>query len=454
MPKEALLEAMCAFSLATSSSAADVLRHFQHLRFEAMNERMAASSEEGMLTALRLYVKTLRDIQGIVPTPLAQALQQLKAVPIFKARDVGAQMELNLDTHERWLGDDVKTFTPYVRHDDLSRVEAEKMLKGWARNAVSAFLRRLKERMQVVVDVGQVMKMRREVLELWLSQHQRSVGVDSAEILDGLREVFVDRAVLLIETKVKALSTIREIVSSIIKQWRPGVTDALPSLWSPSMTSMVTSNGAQKFRTKLIDLSSGKNEALSDICAAYETWLHTVSAIEQTIQDAKSIRWTDDINDVEDDDDILDNKQTLLSSDDPQTLSKTLHENLNTAYFHLETSLSTTASTLDNPNQGPQSIFLLRTWRTIRQSLPRSYRNTNLGLDAIRQLLSTVAKTTLSAPLSACSTRLAKLATANRKPKFAARALWEGNPELPVLPSPWGVSAAAGDCAGDGGAGE
>lgn len=169
--RDTLLEAMCAFVLATSSSPTDVVRHFHHLRLEAITEYMQHNpgKQHGTLQGLRLYMKTLKDSQALLPAQLAHALERLKAVSIFKSKELRNLIELNLDMYERWIDDDIKTFTPYIRHDELSRHEAEKLLKQWARTAVSSFLYGLRERAQKVRDPGELMGLRKEVLELWLS---------------------------------------------------------------------------------------------------------------------------------------------------------------------------------------------------------------------------------------------------------------------------------------------
>ena len=434
--RELLVEAMCSFALATSSSPTDVVRHFHHLRLEAIREQMdeAAQKQDHVLAALRLYVKTLRDTRAIAPGQLSLALQSLKAVPLFRSQEVYDQMELNLDIHERWIGDDIKTFTPYIRHDDLSRGEAEKMLKVWAKSAIKIFLQGLRERIQTVEDAGQLMHLRREVLRLWLSQHQYSLGIDSTEILDGLRDVFGSHAVVIIQRRAQGLKTVGLSAVKIIDDWRPGVTDDLPSLWSPTMTSVETNMGAKFFRQKVMDLSTGKTDTLKEVNSKYQTWLLGIENIEKIIQETKSMHWDDDMDDMDDEDDLLDNKQILLGEDDPRLLSDALRDNLITAFAELAKHLGHTASNLKRPHEGSQAVFLLRIFREIRQHLPSSFSSNEFGRETIQNLFQIVAATTLILPLERCSRRLSSL---QKGTKFPARALWEGDPELPVLPSPW-----------------
>ena len=434
--KDALMEAMCAFTLATSSGPVDVVRHFHHLRLEAVSEYMreAAREHRNMLTALRLYLKTSRDTQAVVPIQLSQALGKLKAVPIFKGRDLYDLIELNLDVHERWVGEDIKSFTPYVRHDDLSKIEAEGTLKQWAGQGVKAFLEGLKGTIRHVQDLKELMQLRRQALELWLGQHQYSLGIDFAEVLDGLRDVFNEQAKAVIHARVTKLKGVGSAVEHVIRDWQEGVSDALPSLWSSSMTSMDTNNGAKAYRQRLMDLSTGKSQPLQDITAQYNAWSQGIQTVEQMVKQLKATKWAEVVDDADDEDDLLSSKQILLSEDDPRALEDTLRDSLSDAFAQLETSLSSIASKISSEQQGHQTTFLLRTWREIRKSLPQSFGNPNIGNDTILNLLTILAKIALSSPLNKCSRRISKIPHATHLP---ARQLWEGDPELPVLPSPW-----------------
>ena len=312
----------------------DLVRHFHHLRLEAIVECMGEDSEsqDSMLQALRLYVKTLRDSQTLVPGQLAHALERLKMVSIFKSQDLYSLMALNLDVYERWIGDDIKTFTPYIRHDDLSKVEAEKLLKQWARTAVSRFLDGLRVQIQDVQDPVRLTELRKEVLKLWLSQHQRLLGIDSAETLDGLRDVFNKQAISIIRKRVSVLERVGATIHQSVKDWRQGQSDVNSSLWDPSTTSMDVANGGKRFCDTITDRLQGKNEPLRRVSIEYTQWLDSVSSIEIMIKSLRESKWEDAIDDVDDDDGLLDDKQILLSEDDPRLLQEALASALIEAY--------------------------------------------------------------------------------------------------------------------------
>ena len=436
LSRDDLVEAMCAFVLATSSSPKDVIRHYHHIRLEAISENMGLGGDghDSVLLALRLYVKTLKDTHAVIPTQLAHALERLKSVSLFKSQDVYSLIELNLDVHERWIGDDIRTFTPYIRHDDLTKAEAERSLKQWAKSAFGSFLAGLRNRIQDVEDPGRLIDLRRQVFELWLSNHQHSKGVDSAETLDGLRDVFNLHSTRVIQSRASKLDRVGLIVKDVLQTWQPGVSDLTPSLWDTSMTSMEFENGGKPFRERLATRLTSKNEPLNRVSLEYGYFLESIANLEEMIKKLQSFRWADDVDDVDNEDELLDNKQVLLSEDDPRLLQEELNSALHEAYTELQVMLYRLHDKFEKTESGQQAAYLIRVWRELRQHLPNSYQNAKLGSNSIPKLQHTIADEALRMPLERCSKRIAKLSQAKL---LQARPLWEGDPELPVLPSAW-----------------
>ena len=434
--RDVLVEAMCAFSLATSSSSKDVTRHYHHIRLEAISENMGQGGygHDGMLLALKVYVKTLKDTQAVIPVKLAHALEGLKSVPLFKSQDVYSLIELDLDVHERWIGDDIRTFTPYIRHDDLSEAEAERSLRQWAKTAFGSFLAGLRNRIQDVEDPRRLIDLRRQIFELWLSNHQHSTGVDSAETLDGLRDVFNVQSTCLIRIRTSKLVQVSLAVKNVLRDWQPGVSDLTPSLWDSSMTSMEFENGGKPFRERLATRLAGKHDVLNRVSLEYVSYLESIEDLEEMIKKLRETRWVDEVDDADDEDDLLDNKQVLLSEDDPRLLQEELNTALHGAYTELQELLYKLPDQFETTYNGQQAAFLIRVWRELRHHLPKSYQNAKLGKGSIPSLQHTVADEVLRVPLERCSTRIAKMSQAKL---LQARPLWEGSPELPVSPSAW-----------------
>jgi hypothetical protein len=97
-----LVESMCAYALATSSTPTDVLHHFLKMRLDRMNSELKAGGDELAkhgISALKLCIQTCLDTQTIFPRRLADALGKLKAHPLTQDPDVRGLYELNLDVH-------------------------------------------------------------------------------------------------------------------------------------------------------------------------------------------------------------------------------------------------------------------------------------------------------------------------------------------------------------------
>ena len=433
---EGLLEGMCSFSLATSSSPTDVLRHFLHVRLEAMSRqsRRQGSNRENILCTLRLYVRTLQDTKAIIPEELAAALGKLKSTPIFRSQDLYSLPELNLDVHERWIVGDIKLFTPYVQHDGLQTSEAQALLGQWAKLAFSTLRNGLQSLLEELSDPLTIVGLRKQMLDFWLSKHRHLPGVEAFVVLDGLRDTFNDRFVSLIQDLSKILNHIGSTIEITLRDWQNNVSDLMPSLWDLELTSMGTVKGGKAFREALVTRNYGKNNNIQIISRQYTSWLGRIEVFEDVIKKLKETRWEDGIDDIEDDDDGLDNKQILLSEDDPRVLQEQISRSLDTAFSVLEDSINQYALDLDGADGGQKAVYLLRVLREFRQHMPKSCRNVKVGLGSVHKLHQVVSDAAIEGPWVSCKQAVTK--SIQRK-KLPGRPLWEGDPELPVLPSPW-----------------
>lgn len=431
----ALIGAMCAFSLATSSSPIDVLRHFHHARLEAMSEQVRIeSNNQGILGAMQVYIRTLRDTRASFPTVIAQALENLKSRPLFQSYDLHALIELNLDLHGRWIGDDIRTFTPYIRLDDLQRSKSEEVLRQWARRGLSSLIDDLRQNLDILADTLKVMDLRKQLFELWFSSQHQCKGIDPLEVVDGLRDAFNSRWKSLIQTQTQSLEEVGSTIRIIAESRSNGIARDCQSLWDSSILCMDITNGAKAFRESLIARYQGSNEAFQLVSEKYTEWLQQAQNIEATIAMAGAIRWEDNMADLDDVDDILNDKQTLLSEDDPRSLQEHYSNAVQTAFGELEISIDAVTKILVENKDGQTAVFLSRCWRDLRQRMPSGYGDHTLGLVSIAQLQKVLVIAALDIPMQHGQHRITK---ASRASKVPGRLLWDGDPPLPILPSPW-----------------
>ncbi|KAI4233066.1 MAG: hypothetical protein LQ349_004619 [Xanthoria aureola] len=434
-----LVEAMCAFSLATSSSSADVLRHFHHVRQSAVSELgQRADDDQRVSKSLQLVVKTLRDCQTIIPAQLARALETLKTTPLMEGLDVRSLRELNLDLHQRWLGDDINDFTPYIRHDDLQKTEANPLLEQWAKTAFSSFLGDLRKMVEKVENPAVVVQLRQELLELWLSTKRHSVGVGTFDILNGIRDAFNNRLKYLIHQQSANLRDVSASLDALLENWNRALADTCPPMWTDSIISSDIGTGGKFLKDELSRRAYSRTEPVRTASTIYTTWLDDINSLERLITQLGESKWADELDDMDDDDDTVEGLHNMLSEDDPHLLHKTFEDDLEDSFRMLCDRMNDYAKNLQTYDgegtSAQKSAFLLRVWRDIASRLPSIYRDVPFESPFTPLFQTQVSKTVLQKPIAHCDKRISKRL---QDKQFQARILWEGNPPLPVLPSPW-----------------
>ncbi|APA15373.1 hypothetical protein SS1G_09028 [Sclerotinia sclerotiorum 1980 UF-70] len=432
--REDLVQALCAYSLATSSGAKDVLRHFLNVRGEAMalafeDEEESNQETSGVLRALEIYTRTLLDVQALVPSRLSQALAALKTKPLLKDESIRDLEGLRLDVCERWFGDEILYFTPYVRHDDLEGSLAVETLRGWAKKASEVLLEGFTKTLQGGLDFKVVVELRTKILEVWIRDGGKARGFDPSILRDGLRGVVNERLVELLETRVGKLHLVGTEIESTLATWEKWITDHHASLWDEDMMATELSNGGNMFKQDILARTFGRNDAVSRVVNSFQTWRHLIKEIGTVIDELKKQRWDDDLEDIEDEE-SLESRQNLLSKKDPQMLQDHLDSSLEKAFQELHTKITTLVEQYkDSEHIGKISMYILRILRDIRAELPTNPSLQQFGLSLIPLLHESLASTVSENPISS-------LAKSLKKKKVAGRALWEGTPELPIQPSP------------------
>ena len=437
-----LLEAMCAFCLASSSSPTDVLKHFHRIRLEAIKGGIYEGHDLQTSTflALRLYLNTLKDTTAYVPERLANHLREIKSLPLFKSKDISSLLHFNLDVHGQWLGDDIMMFLPYIRYDELQRLETQRLLRSWAPKAFSLFIDRLRNELRSIDDPKTLAKVREQLLKLWLSSPRFLTTDDASKNFDKLRDTFNSTFIVLVQSHVSSLSNLTLNIIRTLNGWQHNKSTSSPTLWNSSMTAMDISGGGRSFIESIIARVNGRNAILLETLKEYTSWSQRVGAIERVIQDMKNIRWDEVANDFgaeddeEDDDESLNDKQSFLSKDDPSFLHDEFKRSIEASFEKLQDSIHTQAERLKGLDRQAQIVYLLRLLREIKQYLPPSYHSIELGVDSILKLQKALGELIIEVPWKHCQRQITK---STHTGYVINRSLWEGDPELPRVPSSW-----------------
>lgn len=444
-----LVESMCAYALATSSTPSDVLKHFHKVRKEKMVSEIRKGGDELAkrgISALRLCIQTCQETQTIFPRRLAEALAKLKAHPLIQDPEVRGLYELNLDVHDRWMGDEVRNYTPWPRHDELQRPEAEKILHRWSKDTISAFLKEVKVALQDEDRLAEVANLRQELIETWMLSGPRMAGVKFANILDDLRDTMNDRLEVIVRARTQSLQgVVSQLTAGLHSQGR-SQDQSTASLWSTTADGKDLSNGAQSFKTAILNAHQGRDQGVLDVAAAFDRWMDSVLEVKGIVKSMKEARWDDtfaeDIEEASDDDDFGESKQTLLSADDPKLLEDVTQEAIEHSLQSLGKSLSQIArSAIDVKNDGfvQKALFILRVVRDFGDRISRLRLQersptfpTPFTSEILQPLHTIVAAHVAQLTISAYESSL----QSSVKHSSQTHILWEGHPPLPSQPSP------------------
>jgi hypothetical protein len=429
---------MAAFSLATSSTPSDVLQHFLKIRLRAIQWHLEQAEDirAHAIKAMHLLLTTLRNSQAIFPKRLADTLVRLKDLPLIKQADVQSVTELQLVIHSHWLADELKKYTPWPRHDELQKLEADRIVRSWAKSAQKAFVAGLKHALENVTDFENILTIRQQLFEAWPWTDNRLPGLHSADVIDELREAFNDRLTTIIEMQVAGLRLVcksaRELISSLSASPAASTT-----LWGASLTELDVGAGGLQYKTAVLTSYNGIDASTSPPIKAFDNMIISIKRIQADLKQMREVHWDDELGG---DDDELDSRQTLLSEDDPRTLGECLNRVLKTEADSLFTDFGVLVQQVcTSPDKAANAVALVRIFRELsKRSASQDKLLADIALPlttsrgVVKPLHSNVAAAVSVLPGALVEKSLARLM---KSPVVIGKALWEGKPPLPVQPS-------------------
>lgn len=417
-----LVNALCAYALLTSSTPKEVLRYFLQVRLQRLENLADAPGEEAMLQMLEVYSQTLLDSRDVFPRRFADALGQLAKAPLLQDEQVRSIPELNIDVYGSWIASDIKTFTPWVRHEQLTSTEVSEALASWSNHAQECVVEGLREFLQSQDDARAVVSARQKIVSRYLGLSGKLAGSNHGEAVDGVRLALVE--------KVKTLAVRAGAVPNVFESAKHLPTIAMnakptTSIWDLATKDFDLSHGAVPFRNAILHQRHGRNESVNASIQQLDIWTTNVHAILELIDDMRSSRWDDDIDlDLED----LDDKDVLiarLSKEDPEAVLTSLRDST-------LRSIKTLAESVTSADVAPEdAAFHLRVWREIERRRRTLHSRLDLPLPTpnLTHLYRTLSQT-VSRPA------IEKFIAAAKGRSYIPAKLWDGSPPLPTQPLP------------------
>lgn len=418
--KGVLGNGLCAYALITSSTPKEVLRYFLQVRLQQLESIADLPSEGSMLRMLELYSQTLLDSRELFPRRFAEALAQLAKAPLLRDDQLRLALELNIDAYSVWISPDIKTFTPWVRHEQLASTAVSEALAAWMSHAQKCVLEGLQEYLQSQDDARVVVSARQKIVSRYLALSSKLRGSNHREAIDGVRIAFL--------TRLKTLATNAGVVANVFQHEQKstsGTTATSMSIWELATQDFDLSHGAVPFRDAIIQQRHGRAEAVKSAAQKLDTWTSNIHIILELVDEMRGSRWDDDIDldldDLDDNDVLMGN----LSKKDPEDVLIELRKST----LQSVKSLANTVSS--GSVEAEDAAFYLRVWREVDRrrraldsrlelsiptpNLQALYRNIsqNVSRDAIESYIN-----------------------AARKQSYVPVKLWDGSPALPTQPMP------------------
>jgi hypothetical protein len=434
---ESIIESLAAFCLVTSSSSDDAIHHFHQVRLDVITSHLD-SSRENIPKALQLFIRTLQNSKVLRSRQFSDVLSKLKTRPILSDPDVRSLDGLEIEVLGRWAAPEVINFTPWIKLSELGRSEGLQSIKEWSLQAFSKFAEGTQKALAQSNDFPELLSLRIDTIEPWLSSWGSTITHGSEDVLERLRKIFNDHLTRILTTQVQTIDDIAGQISSTVSKWESSEHASVGSLWDSDLIAADFSNGAAVFKHAVGDRLLGRDYDVSAVLSKYQSWLVSVQELNESIEALRRLKWTDVLvgGEVEDEDiDVT----PRLNDEDPRTLSKALHSAVGQAYQNLQDSFHDAFKPFGSSHLSQKATFLLRLVRLVRREIPSGFIAKDFLFSSqltpkLQHLLATdiVAHTGSLAFVSSFS----MAPKADKRRVVPGRSLWEGDPPVPVQPSP------------------
>jgi len=442
-----LIDSICAFCIVTISSSSDAIRHFHDLRLDEIR-RLSDESEKGLdgaLVGFDYYLQSLRTTTKLLGREFSDVVRDLRSKPLLQSSDIQALEDLDIATTRQFIPPEILNAVPWIKQPDGRGGEAASVLEEWSKVAFGEVCLRLKTTIEVIPNTSELLKFRAQMLQIWLPISFSTSTHSNSGLFEALRTIFNTRLKHLLHAKAESLSAIASEVESALKKGNDkSLVSSLP-IWDHDFVTSSLGKGAISYKKQLMDRHLGQSKPTKSILKSLQHWTAAMSTSLENIQQLRTTRWNDVIEEDDDDDDDDDDEeddrteQTVrtLQKDDPDLYEQEHNSALRTATQQFQARIKSAAENLTNTETG-KAIFLLRTIRAIHShlstfSIQQQQQDLTIltsSASLLHCLLATTTTTTLLSPLKPSSLR-----PSMRKLK-AVTHLWAGNPPLPTHPSP------------------
>jgi conserved oligomeric Golgi complex subunit 1 len=366
----AIVNASCAYCLATSASFQDVFKHIQRLRLDRLRKSLSHTAliDQHVVDALRYYVASLRLMAGLTGRTMNDALGNLQKRPILQEPSIVELDILDLKGFGALIPEEIESFIPYFKRSPFSTSGIRENLIEWSSDACPVIAGGLERLLSEQTSIDSILAIRKSLFATLLPFHFSLPG--STSMHETLNRVLSQRVEELCMAHIKELRNLAADISvSVITE--PKTKD----LWQEDVARMSLINGAASFLHQVHRRRRGTSSRLSRTSRSLTSWIASMKDVQNAFHGLRKMRWRDMLEEPDDEQEAEGDAIVRgLTIDDPMRYSTQLERALERGLDDLEGAMvQTITRSLDQEAAGTVAVEYLRAIREtvlpLRQSL-------------------------------------------------------------------------------------
>ena len=392
-------EALTAFSLLTSSSSTDSLKHFLQIRVERLSQGLdetatKASRSKEIRVKCHYLIATVTIYKLLSGRMIADLLNELQKRPLLKSNDVLDLDILHLDFYQTFLPSDVRAFTPYFKRITPTSSETRAVAEAWTTKAFDAIMDDFESYISEMKLSG-ILRARQNILDTLLPSYFSALLQESA--IAKIKTICSKYIIRHIEGLGKNVESISQSMLTT------SPSDRAVSFWNSSVIRPDKARSTGNYVNALRSSHLGIYDDLHSNVIKISKWARSCKNIQEELIKLTKVRWRDKLEDYGDDDEeeaqeIVDS----LTKQDPQMYLTNLTTVLETSANNVIQGLTETTKKIcaDTPtdasvNAITDMLRMSREVRTILQQIVPAQDLTDLS-NSVMKLHETLARKTSS----------------------------------------------------------
>jgi hypothetical protein len=168
-----LVACLVSVAIISNSSVSVVLAHFLDIRSQAILEKLSEKTTLAVIQSLKLFGKTLDDVEELFPQKMSNALHLLKSQPIFAGLKEPCKQYLTLDLHGNLLPEAIRLYVAQVDDTDLKRSKIDSLLADWVKDQTASLFEGFSAVLDEITSLDLAVEFRRDILGQWAINKSR-----------------------------------------------------------------------------------------------------------------------------------------------------------------------------------------------------------------------------------------------------------------------------------------